>query len=103
MLSSDPAVCKRTVVKNYDKAAWEKKSEAVMTQCIMKKFEQNPELRNFLIATAPKQLLEANPRDLIWGIGLGLKDPDIENKDKWGKNLCGHILMEVRRKLSEHN
>lgn len=34
------------------------------------KFGQHPELRDFLLNTRSRVIVEASPRDRIWGIGL---------------------------------
>ena len=34
------------------------------------KFGQNPQLRDYLLTTGDRVLVEASPRDQVWGIGL---------------------------------
>lgn len=55
-------------------------------------------LRAQLLATGDKELAEASPRDRTWGIGFGAANAD-KNRHRWGKNLLGKVLMEVRRRL----
>ena len=62
------------------------------------KFSQNPELKTQLLATGEKVLVEASPYDKIWGIGFNKSDA-LTSKAKWGQNLLGKVLMEVRNKL----
>ena len=63
----------------------------------MSKFSQNKELWEFLKNTKDRILVEASPRDRIWGIGMGKANPDAENPMKWkGKNLLGFAITEVR-------
>lgn len=51
----------------------------------------------FLQGTGDKVIVEASPRDRIWGIGMGASNPDASNPAKWrGLNLLGFALMEVR-------
>jgi len=38
--------------------------------------------------------------DRIWGIGFGEKNAE-KNRHKWGKNLLGKALMNVRNGLRE--
>ena len=73
----------------------------VMKQGLMAKFSQNPALRSFLLTTANKQLVEANPRDPIWGVGLSLKQRDLiaDIKNWKGANQLGKALQEVREHL----
>ena len=45
-------------------------------------------------------MVEASPRDRIWGIGMGKANPDAENPLRWrGTNLLGFALTEVRDQL----
>lgn len=62
---------------------------------IYEKFKQNKRLQNHLLATGDKILVEAAPNDKNWGIGYdATKAP--HNKTKWGENLLGILLMDVR-------
>jgi ribA/ribD-fused uncharacterized protein len=64
------------------------------------KFIQNNGLRKKLLATKNSTLVEANPKDIIWGVGLSENDPNIANPNCWrGQNLLGEILMQVRTEI----
>ncbi|KAI1276012.1 hypothetical protein F5Y07DRAFT_147260 [Xylaria sp. FL0933] len=54
--------------------------------------------RDVLLATGTRELVEASPRDRIWGVGFGAKNA-AHNRHKWGKNLLGKCLMEVREQF----
>jgi predicted NAD-dependent protein-ADP-ribosyltransferase YbiA (DUF1768 family) len=43
---------------------------------------------------------QASPMDKIWGIGYGAKNAE-KNREKWGQNLLGIALMNVRKRLIE--
>ena len=59
-------------------------------------FTQNSELREVLLSTEPKELVEASPYDCLWGVGLSVKDPRITDKSQWrGQNRLGKILVTV--------
>lgn len=64
------------------------------------KFRQNQKLLDLLLATGDNVLVEASPRDKIWGIGMGEKKARTiaggEEEKKWGLNLLGVALMETR-------
>lgn len=63
-------------------------------------FSQNEELKQILLSTYPKTLVEARKDSVIWGIGLDIEDPRRLKKQTWqGKNLLGKILTEVRERL----
>lgn len=57
-------------------------------------------LREMLLRTGDREIVEASPYDAIWGIGFTEANAD-ENKAEWGKNLLGKALMEVRKKFRE--
>ncbi|KAI1754082.1 hypothetical protein F4782DRAFT_545423 [Xylaria castorea] len=54
--------------------------------------------RDVLLATGTRELVEASPFDHIWGIGFGAKDAG-NRRSKWGLNLLGKCLMEVREEF----
>ena len=60
-------------MKNFDKAVWDKEKEHIVRKGNTKKFLQNSALRNFLLSTGDKVLVEASPTDRVWGIGMGKK------------------------------
>ena len=87
-------------VKNFDDATWKANARGIVTEGNIAKFEQNKELREFLLATGDAVLVEASPRDCIWGIGLGQDIPKAQHPDTWrGQNLLGFALMDVREEL----
>lgn len=57
-------------------------------------------LKEMLLATGTRELVEASPQDRIWGVGYGSKNAPV-NRTKWGKNLLGKALMEVRDVLRQ--
>lgn len=84
-------------VKDFDKVKWDGACYEIVKRASMEKFSQNPELWEFLKVTKKRILVEASPRDRIWGIGMGKNNPDAECPDKWrGKNLLGFALTEAR-------
>ena len=63
-------------------------------------FNQNRDLREFLLSTGDSVLVEASPYDAIWGIRLAASSPEAQDPMKWrGRNLLGFALMEVRDEL----
>ena len=68
-----------------------------MESIIMAKFEQNPEIREFLLSTGDAIIAEASPYDTILGIGLGRDEAMKGTVGQWkGENLLGCALMDVR-------
>ena len=87
-------------VSGFDKEVWENNRMAIVTAGNLAKFTQNGQLREFLLGTGDKVLVEASPYDRIWGIGMGAAHEDAESPEKWrGQNLLGFALMQVRNKI----
>ena len=85
------------LIKNFNDEEWNKHKISIVVQGNILKFSQNEELKNFLIGTGDKILVEASPYDRIWGIGIDENNPYVTNPHKWkGENLLGFSLMEVR-------
>ncbi|MFC0402974.1 NADAR family protein [Paraburkholderia rhizosphaerae] len=88
-------------VAGFDLTLWEARRELIVYVGCREKFAQNPGMRSMLLATAPTQLVEASPYDLIWGVGIGVHDSRIGDARHWrGMNLLGKTLMRVRDALS---
>lgn len=88
-------------VKNFENSIWESKRFEIVVQANLLKFGQNEALKAFLLATGDRILVEASPVDKIWGIGMAVNHPEVENPSKWeGLNLLGYALMEVRSQLA---
>lgn len=62
--------------------------------------EDAESLRAMLLVTGERELVEASPRDRIWGVGFAEKDAE-RNRVRWGQNLLGKALMSVRARLRE--
>ena len=81
---------------NYNDIVWGFNRMECMKAVLYLKFA-NVTLKAFLLDTGSKQIVEASPYDMIWGVGLGENDPAILNAANWkGQNLLGKLLMIVR-------
>ena len=101
--TSSPAMAKRLgrQVKNFDVQKWSEVSYQVMVDVNFAKYSQKPLLKDLLLSTGDKIIVEVSPYDKIWGIGLHWEDDDVLDESKWkGQNLLGKALMEVRKQLS---
>ena len=88
-------------IQGFEEQKWFKHRSQIVVAGNVEKFSQNKALKEFLLNTGERILVEASPRDRIWGIGLSQKNPDAENPYKWrGLNLLGFALMEVRNILT---
>lgn len=89
-------------VKLYKDEYWKKVREEIITNILLAKFRQNPELRKELLKYKGFEFVEASPFDKIWGIGLSEEDNKILDKNNWkGLNLLGKCLTEVCNILSK--
>lgn len=81
---------------------WDQQSTEVLFKANWLKFTQNENLSNLLLATGSKLLVEANPRDTIWGIGMNMWNSNAIHPNKWnGRNRFGCILMDIRNLLQQ--
>ncbi len=104
MNEADPAKVKAygKAVRNYDDELWDSCNEEIILHANYAKFSQNPSLKAALLNTGDKQLAEASPSDLNYGIGLEASDPRATDPAKWkGKNLLGKALVRVRSLLMD--
>jgi ribA/ribD-fused uncharacterized protein len=99
---NSPAEAKKIgrLVENFDAMRWDEHKYAFVKQGNYHKFSQHPDLKEFLLNTGDRVLVEASPVDNIWGIGMAKTDENIYNPSQWkGENLLGFALMEVREEL----
>jgi len=86
-------------VQHFSPSIWDVHKIAAVLEGNMAKFTQNPVIKNYLLSTHPKILVEASPYDSIWGIGKRAH-PSMCDPRKWkGENLLGFVLMSVRDQL----
>lgn len=87
-------------IKNFDEEEWNHDKLKIVTQGNIYKFSQDPILKAILYNTKNKLLIEASPYDRVWGVGIGIKNKDIYDTDKWkGENLLGKALITARRHI----
>jgi ribA/ribD-fused uncharacterized protein len=100
--TTEPALAKKLgrKVRPFDEPTWEAHRFEIVVRASIAKFGQNPELGNYLSKTGRRVLVEASPRDRVWGIGLAASDPRAEDPSQWrGLNLLGFALMSARDAL----
>ena len=89
-------------VDDFNQELWDSVSFDIVVKGNLAKFSQNEEIKEFLLAGKNRVLVEASPKDIVWGIGLSEDDKEAENPYKWrGLNKLGFALMVVRDKLLE--
>lgn len=83
--------------KGFEEGVWAKHREQVMRAVCSAKFCSIRKLRKAILATAGKTLVEASPRDRIWGIGLSEAGARACDPSQWpGQNLLGKVLTALR-------
>ncbi|RPB04146.1 DUF1768-domain-containing protein [Choiromyces venosus 120613-1] len=83
-------------VQNFNDVTWAKNRSRIVESGSYWKFRKDP---SRLLETGDREIVEASPRDRIWGIGFESKNADVRKRDKWGMNLLGKALMGARERL----
>ncbi|MCD7444051.1 NADAR family protein [Streptomyces lincolnensis] len=99
-----PAEAKKAgrLVRGFDEAIWERERFRIVVEGSVHKFAAHADLREFLVNTGDRVLVEASPVDRVWGIGLAADDEAAADPERWrGPNLLGFALMEARGRLRE--
>ena len=87
-------------VAGLDEQVWQEARFDIVVAANMAKFGEHADLREYLVNTGDRVLVEASPRDRIWGIGLAANDERAAQPDQWrGLNLLGFALMKARAAL----
>ncbi|BBH66399.1 hypothetical protein ACTI_30840 [Actinoplanes sp. OR16] len=88
-------------VAGFSEDVWVRERFAIVTDASVAKFGADPALRDYLLGTRNRVLVEASPLDRIWGIGLAADDPRALDPARWrGLNLLGFALMKAREELA---
>lgn len=84
-------------VSGFDSDTWNKECTRIVLYGNLRKFTANPDLWKILDSTGDRIIVEAAPRDTIWGIGLGKNNPRVQDPREWrGQNRLGFCLTAVR-------
>lgn len=102
MKSPDPGRAKAMgrKVRGFDEETWLAHRYEIVRQGSVAKFASDQGLRDYLMSTGTKVLVEASPQDRVWGIGFDENAPQAERPSQWrGLNLLGFALMDARDEL----
>lgn len=84
-------------VQNFDQHVWDSVNIVWVAICNYLKFTQHADLKKAIKDTGDDILIEASPKDRIWGVGLKPGDKRLAHPDQWrGQNRLGVALMAVR-------
>lgn len=102
LVADSPAQAKKLgrAVRGFDEARWKNARFELVTRGNVAKFSSTPELRAHLLETGTTILVEASPKDTIWGIGLSAGSARARDPGQWrGTNLLGFALVSARESL----
>jgi len=87
-------------VRGFDKDKWEEVCREYVYEANYAKFTQNPKYLEELMSYGDREIVEASPKDKIWGIGLHETDERVHDKSQWqGTNWLGKAITQVRDEL----
>lgn len=87
-------------VKGFERERWETYCREIVYDANVAKFTQNDDMRDELMFTVGRTLVEASPQDFIWGIGLAADNPLAQDRSTWkGTNWLGEAIERVREDL----
>lgn len=90
-------------VRNFKNDVWDSKCKEIVYNINKAKFTQNKRLLQILMNTKGTTLVEASPKDRIWGIGLEASDPKASDRTQWrGKNWLGEVLTNLRNDIEKN-
>lgn len=89
-------------VKDYHEQIWSPVRFDIVYKGTLEKFNQNKDLKEYLISTKDLIIHEAFSFDKIWAIGFDIDSPEVNNLEieKYGQSLLGKVLMKVRGTLN---
>ncbi|KAI5272395.1 DUF1768-domain-containing protein [Aureobasidium subglaciale] len=104
-------------VEGFDVEAWDKIKLNVVEQGNYRKFTQATDvasmkmgdvggpvpLKDSMLATHERELAEASRFDRVWGIGFDAQQASTTPYGKWGQNLLGVALMNVRERIRDED
>jgi ribA/ribD-fused uncharacterized protein len=107
LAASTPRECKSLgrLVPNFTDEEWNPVKERIVEEGNYAKFtrgvgDDGKKIRDILMGTGDRELVEASPMDREWGIGFGSENAE-NNRSNWGKNLLGKALERVRTRIRE--
>ncbi|PHH74342.1 hypothetical protein CDD80_3151 [Ophiocordyceps camponoti-rufipedis] len=105
--ANTPGRCKQLgrAVRGFDEAVWDLHKVSIVEEGNWWKFTQGlgaegAAIRAQLLATGERELVEASPRDRVWGIGFNEASAE-GNRALWGQNLLGKVLDKTRQRIRE--
>lgn len=105
MLSNNAGVIKAygRQIKGFTNIYWDEWKYKFVVNGNYLQFSQDEKMKKILLETGNREIVEASQTDNIWGIGYNQCDAVKVDKSKWGQNLLGKSIMDVRDFLRNLN
>lgn len=106
LLTGDPKKCKHLgrQVAGFRDQVWDAVKLQIVEEGSYLKFTRGgQDLRDRLLATGERELVEAARLDRVWGVGFSADVLRMGNVDRelWGENLLGKALMAARKRIRD--
>ena len=79
-------------IANFSNITWDKIKDDVMKCLLMFKFSQHADMKQLLLETGTKCVLEVNHNDQYWSTGLAMGRDNFDRKKLKGTNKLGLLL-----------
>jgi len=85
-------------VRSFDQELLERHCDAIVERGNFLKLSQDERLKEILLGTGNREIVETSPNDTFWGIGYDTESAE-GNTENWNENRLGKVLMSVREML----
>ena len=86
---------------DFDQNLWQASARDIILPGLISKFEQCASCKEMLLATGTRSIVEGNPHDTFFGVGVSIHSPAIWNPAMHkGKNVMGKMLVAIRDKVA---
>ena len=93
---------KQLTKKIYKSPSWKEKKVSVMTDIVREKVRQVQEVKDTLLHSGDRIIVEAVPGDYFWSCGLDKESAAATDPDHYpGNNVLGQIFMKIRSELRD--
>ena len=97
MEAPTPLECKKLAreIDNYNQHGWNSIAKEMCESGIKLKFDQNPTLKQTLMKTKGKTIVECST-DELWGTGVLINDPQALKQNRWiNQGILGEMLEDI--------
>merc|ERR1712061_516770 len=80
----DPAKCQQLGrnCNEFNQTTWDQNVHDVAFEVVLQKFSSTESLRSLLLSTGDALIAEAT-KNLVWGIGLDINNPNLMSPETW--------------------